>query len=155
VTLTDLTAAGAHTCAQGSNGQAYCWGGNFSGQLGDGTTTDRLTPTAVSAPAGVTLSGLTAGQSYTCALGSNGQAYCWGDNLRGSLGDGTTTHRPTPTAVSAPAGVTLTGLTVGSRHTCAQGSNGPAYCWGGNFYGELGDGTTTRRLTPTIVAATR
>jgi alpha-tubulin suppressor-like RCC1 family protein len=148
--LTSLTAGYPHTCGLTSGGTAYCWGYNASGQLGDGDTTSRLTPTPV--VGGLTFRSLTAGYPYTCGLMSGGAAYCWGDNSRGQLGDGTTTNRLTPTLVAG--GLTFTSLAVGvgGAHTCALTSGGAAYCWGYNPDGRLGDGTTTSRLTPTPVA---
>ena len=155
VTLSGIKLGNAHTCAQGSDGKAYCWGANGSGQLGDGTIAVRYTPTAVSAPTGVTLSGLSLGAGYSCAQGSDSKAYCWGANGSGQLGDGTITNRNTPTAVSAPSGVTLSGLSLGGQHSCALGSDGPAYCWGAGGSGRLGDGTPTTRSRPVKVASSR
>jgi alpha-tubulin suppressor-like RCC1 family protein len=143
--VTSFTAIAAgmfHTCAIGNNGRAYCWGSNGNGRLGDGTTTDRLTPVEVILPAGVTsFSAVSAGDRHTCAIGNNGLAYCWGENFNGKLGDGSQTHRSTPVAVTLPAGVTsFSAIAIGGAHTCAIGNNGRAYCWGYRGNGRLGDG---------------
>ena len=148
VKFTSLTAGNAHTCGLTSAGAAYCWGNNGSGRLGDNTTTERHTPTAVSG--GLTWSSLSAGASHTCGLTTAGAAYCWGWNNSGRLGDGTTTNRNTPTAVSG--GLTWSSISAGTTHTCGLTTAGVAYCWGYNANGRLGDVTTTQRLTPTAVS---
>ncbi|HEX6940942.1 MAG TPA: hypothetical protein VF158_16105 [Longimicrobiales bacterium] len=155
VHLTRLSAGYDHICADGSDNKVYCWGNNGSGQLGDSTNTNGPTPVAVQAPAGVTLSGVAAGLYHTCAAGSDGKVYCWGSNEFGQLGDGTNTNSSTPMAVEAPAGVTLSGVVAGSEHTCALSAAGPAYCWGTDLNGQLGDGRTIDSNVPVIVAATR
>lgn len=146
-----LTAEGEsyHTCALTDAGAAYCWGYNFFGELGDGTTTDRIAPTAVPAPAGARFTALSAGGYHTCGLTTAGAAYCWGLNYRGEVGDGTTTNQSAPTAVGTPAGVTFVALTVGGAHTCGLTAAGAAYCWGDNGNGQVGDGTATNRTAPT------
>jgi alpha-tubulin suppressor-like RCC1 family protein len=147
--LTSLTAGYSHTCGLTSGGTAYCWGWNASGQLGDGDTTSRLTPTPV--VGGLTFASISAGYDHTCGLTSGGAAYCWGFNIDGELGDGTTTGHLTPTPVAG--GLTFTSLAVGIEHSCGLTSGGAAYCWGYNIDGEVGDGTSgTARLTPTPVA---
>ena len=151
--LSNLTGGENHTCGIGSDNQAYCWGFNNFGQIGDGTIIDKTTPTQVSLPSGVTSwSNLTGGQNHTCGIGSDSQAYCWGRNNNGQIGDGTTTDKNTPTLVSLPGVLTsLSNLTAGGVHTCGVGSDDQAYCWGANFAGAIGDGTTTQRNTPTLV----
>ena len=157
VTLTQVSTGGFHTCALSSEGKAYCWGSNTYGQLGDGTITDRHSPVAVDTSGalnGVTLTHISTGNHHTCALSSDGKAYCWGSNSSGRLGDGTTTNRHTPVAVDTSGalnGVTLTHISTGFQHTCAVASTGKAYCWGFNSDGQVGDGTTTNRHSPVAV----
>ena len=152
VTFASLVAGTHHTCALGSDNKAYCWGYGSSGQLGNGGTSQKTVPTAVSLPAGVTFTGLAAGSVHTCALGSNGKAYCWGNGGSGRLGNGAATNQSTPTAVSLPAGVTFSGLAAGNLHTCALGSDSKAYCWGNGGSGQLGNGAATNQSTPTAVS---
>jgi alpha-tubulin suppressor-like RCC1 family protein len=88
------------TCGLTSAGQAYCWGGNSNGQLGIGSTTSSASPVAVSQPGGVTFTSIKAQNAGMCGLDTNGQTWCWGRNAWGELGDGSTTQRTTPVAVS-------------------------------------------------------
>ncbi len=147
------TAAGPyHTCSVVSGGGVLCWGGNQFGQLGDGTTVPAFRPTP--APVSGLASGvaaLTAGYYHTCALTSSGAVLCWGANFNGRLGDGTTTNRLTPVAVSGlTSGVVA--IAAGAHHTCAVTDGGAVVCWGANFDGQLGDGTTTAQATPVAVS---
>ena len=103
----------------------------------------------------VRLTRISVGGSHTCADGSDGKVYCWGDNFYGQHGDGTYGSQTTPVAAQAPEGVRLSGVSAGLKHTCALSTAGPAYCWGYNKYGQLGDGRTTNSLLPVIVAGTR
>jgi alpha-tubulin suppressor-like RCC1 family protein len=139
-----------HTCALTIAGQVKCWGSNTHGELGDGTTTDRHTPVAV---AGLSsgVSTISAGFSDSCALTSAGGVECWGSNRHGKLGDGTTTERHTPVAVVGLASG-VEAIAAGGLHSCALTSAGGVECWGYNFYGELGDGTTTERHRPVVVS---
>jgi len=146
-----ITAGVAHTCALTTGGGVKCWGANGSGQLGDGTTTNRATPTAVSG-LGSGVAAISAGGSHTCAMSSGGGMGCWGSNTYGQLGDGTTTNRATPTAVSGLDQSGVVAITAGRYHTCARTTDDGASCWGANYTGQLGDGTTTQRLTPTTVS---
>ena len=156
-TVSTITTSYSHTCAVLSDGTAACWGANHSGQLGNGTTTSSTTPVAVAMSGALTnktLTTITAGDSYTCAVLSDGTAACWGNNESGQLGDGTTTNSTTPVAVTmsgALTGKTVTTITAGNSHTCAVTSDGTVACWGNNGWGQLGDGTTTSSTTPVAV----
>ncbi|CAN5785332.1 hypothetical protein BH23GEM7_BH23GEM7_28460 [soil metagenome] len=101
-TVTGISAGWDHSCGVTAAGQGYCWGGNAWGQLGEGSTTPRTTPVAVAG--GVSFQSISAGSSnlegaHSCGLAPAGQAYCWGANFYGQLGDGTTAHRSTPVPV--------------------------------------------------------
>ena len=133
------------------------WGSNYSGQLGDGTNTNRDVPVAVDASgvlAGKTVTAISAGNFYSLALTSDGKVYGWGDNGYGQLGDGTTTRRHVPVAVNTSgvlAGETVTAISAGAIHSLALTSDGRVYAWGDNGQGQLGDGTTTDHNVPVAV----
>lgn len=134
-------------CASFGNGSAKCWGDiNASYTLGDGSTGTSLkgvTPTTFDE----NVVSLTTGYGHGCGLFANGTAKCWGYNLYGQLGNGTTTVSETPATILGLANVSR--LSSGSYTTCARTNAGEAYCWGYNTYGQIGDGTTTSRSTPT------
>ena len=141
---------GAHTCALAADGGASCWGGNDRGQLGDGTTTRRATPTPVSG--GLRFSAISAGLGHTCAVTGGGAAYCWGRNDRGQLGDGTRVTHPAP--VRIVGGASFRSVRTGAAHTCALSTRGDAYCWGSDAFGQLGGGANPGTgLRPVRVAA--
>jgi alpha-tubulin suppressor-like RCC1 family protein len=143
-----VAAGGSHTCALSTRGSVKCWGANFAGQLGDGTTVNRSLPVDVAGlPSGVTA--LAAGAEHTCALVA-GEVRCWGANFAGQLGDGTNANRDTPTVV-ATLPYPATAIAAGGSHTCAMLASGQVKCWGSNFSGQLGDGTNTNRNAPVDV----
>ncbi|HEX6374071.1 MAG TPA: hypothetical protein VF006_34405 [Longimicrobium sp.] len=151
VAFTSISAGHQHTCGLDSGGQAYCWGANASGQLGNNATAHRRTPVAVQHPSGVTFTSITAAETHTCALDTTGQAWCWGYGANGQLGGGFTFGDSIPAQVTHPSGVTFASLDAEYRHTCAVSTTGQAYCWGTNSNGQLGDNTTTTRYTPVAV----
>jgi alpha-tubulin suppressor-like RCC1 family protein len=144
-----IVAAGGHTCAIVTGGGVKCWGANSSGQLGDGTKTDRLTPVAVSGLSSGVIA-VSGSNVHSCAVTSGGAVKCWGLNNVGQLGDGTTIDHLTPAPVS---GLTtgVTAIASERAYTCALTNAGAVKCWGGNDYGVLGNGTTNNQLVPVSV----
>jgi alpha-tubulin suppressor-like RCC1 family protein len=158
--VAQISAGGYHTCALLTNTNSVdCWGYNYSGQLGDDTTTQRSTPVPVKGVGGVgTLSNVTqisAGFYHTCALLSGGTVDCWGDNGIGRLGNGTMANSSTPVSVKGVAGTgtlsNVTQISAGGYHTCALLSDNSVDCWGYNFFGQLGNGEMGHRTTPVSV----
>ena len=138
--FTTLTAGDLHTCALSETGVAWCWGSNADGQLGRGTTSTTARPNVVSSGS-TAFSAISAGASHTCAIDSNGVGYCWGSNVNGQLGIGTTTARSsTPVRVAGSRG--WRAISAGRTHTCAIAENGTPFCWGSNSNGELGTGSS-------------
>ena len=135
-------------CGLTTAGEVYCWGANYNGQLGDGTTTDRHQPTIVSGSHD--WAAVTAGRYHTCGLTKTGEAYCWGANNFGQLGNGRPgTQHASPALVSG--GHTWASVTAGYDHTCGMTIVGKAYCWGYNGYGALGDGELISQSIPVPV----
>ena len=156
LTFVAVSAGFVHTCGFTTAGAAYCRGGNYFGQLGDGTTTQRTSPHAVGG--GLTFAVVSAGFQYTCGVTTAGAAYCWGYNPVGELGDGQTSGpqlcsgQPCSTTPVAVLGrLTFAAVSAGYGHTCGVTTAGGAYCWGINYWGQLGDGDTTRRTSPIAV----
>jgi alpha-tubulin suppressor-like RCC1 family protein/predicted small lipoprotein YifL len=96
--MAGIVPGGVHTCALGPTSVLYCWGTNWNGTIGDGTTVDHFTPTLV--VTSQLFYQIATGIAHNCALTDPGVAYCWGRNYVGQLGDGTTTDRMVPTAVA-------------------------------------------------------
>ncbi len=123
-----------------------CVGANDRGQLGDGSSTDRASPTPVAG----SFSDVRAEAEGTCATAEAG-VRCWGANDRGQLGDGTTTDRALPTAVEGAAGHRL--VAVGARHALARSPDGGVSVWGDGARGALGTGRAAVELRATRVDA--
>ena len=152
VRFQNVSAGSYFTCGVATDSQAWCWGANFNGELGDGTKTRQLKPAAVKG--GHVFRQVSAGDYHTCGLTTDNRIYCWGYNGNGELGDGTRTARLAPKLVAGDHTWRL--VSAGSEHTCALTTDNQAYCWGLNAEGQLGDGTTEeRRLVPVQVAGGR
>ena len=150
-------------CALTNEGVAYCWGSSDYGKLGIGDVAPSTPFGPVSTPTpvlgGLTFRSITTGWSHSCALTSDGAAYCWGSDVGGALGVGGTAvctpgiqpdsiaqdwkricFRPQPTAVAG--GLSFISISAGYDYTCAVAVDGTAYCWGDNESGALGDPST-------------
>ena len=199
---TQLATGEGHACALDNAGNAFCWGHNHHGQLGDGTTTDSPKPVRVKLAAAAKQ--VAVGEDHTCALLTGGSVQCWGANEFGALGDGIDdgADNPLPQTVKGLTDATalrcgayhvcaaraqrvvscwgrnnrgqlgdnrasgdvstlpvaVGGLSdskavvAGEYHTCAQSESGTVSCWGGNDFGQLGDGSSVDRFTPVPVA---
>ena len=161
--VADISAGGHHSCLVKTDGSAWCWGVNMAGALGDGTTTQRTVPTAVSGMGSgvmqISAGGTEGSYETTCAVKTDGSAWCWGENQYGQLGTGGTTDALTPAPV-ADMGTGVGSISAGGStympdqvaHTCVLKTNGTAWCWGYNSYGNVGDGTTDHRYAPVAVS---
>ena len=142
------------TCAIDTDRVAYCWGYNYYGNLGNGTTTSTSVPATMAmtgALAGKVLVSISASVLNTCAIANDFRAYCWG--AAGTLGDGTNTASSVPVAVSTSgvlAGKSLKTIDTSYGHACALATDRNAYCWGRNTSGQLGNNSTTNALSPVM-----
>lgn len=159
-TLTNIISnyEGGLKCTIPSDGIPACWGDNYYGQIGNGTSGDSVsTPTSPDFSGvlnGKTVKDLVIGYSSTCVIASDDLVYCWGENGYGQLGNGSTTDSTTPVAVST-AGV-LNGLTVktlksNADTTCVIASDDKLYCWGYGRFGALANGSTANSTVPIAV----
>lgn len=142
----------AHNCALGEDKKVYCWGSNDKGQLGTGDTDALETPSAPALGLNDVVQ-IVAGAQHSCALDEAGKVHCWGGNDKGQLGDGlpieSDSFRSEPGEVVGLQGVTWI-ATGRQKHTCATTAE-ETYCWGNNFQGQLGDGTTNDSSSPKVV----
>jgi alpha-tubulin suppressor-like RCC1 family protein len=146
----EIAASASTTCARRGEGSVWCWGDGGQGRLGSGDTLDRAT----AAPVLGGLAGATqvaVGASHACALDSSGVVRCWGS--RQAVGDGGDQNRLTPVVVAKLGGVRQLVLGGGPTmsHSCALGADGHVHCWGSNFFGQLGDGSTNDSSVPVRV----
>lgn len=150
--ITQIAAGALHSLAVTNDG-LYAWGHNSQGDLGDGTTVNRLVPVKVQLPASVTwISGVSAGFMDSFAITNDG-LYAWGYNFFGELGDGTTVDKLTPVQIAFPSRTpftTLWSVAAGRYHTLAV-TDGGLFAWGQNINGTLGDGTRENSPVPLAI----
>ncbi len=150
-----ISAGNYHTCGiRANDSRVMCWGKNTEGELGDGTTSDKYTPTLINDSSAYLM--VSASHTHTCAIRANdSRVLCWGGNVDGEIGDGTTTSpRLNPTLANASYGFKY--ISTGIYDTCAiRANDSRMLCWGGNTYAQVGDGTAVNpRPNPTLTNIT-
>ncbi|MCA1789237.1 MAG: hypothetical protein LC667_05085 [Thioalkalivibrio sp.] len=167
--FTDIAAGGNHSVALDLEGNAWAWGSNDYGQLGDGSGSDQSTAVPVAMPPDTFFDAVKVGDYHSLALDADGNVWAWGRNQAGQVGGGAFSASSEPVLVDMPTGVTITTIRAGwnhslaldaegtiwawggGNHTMALNRDGTAWAWGRNTYGQLGDGSTTRRSAPVAV----
>lgn len=139
-TFVQIAAGKAFTCGLDDTGSVWCWGSNSDGQLGNGVIASPYwEPSVQAVGGGHTFASIVAGGFHACGLTASGEAWCWGRNGDGQLGDGedgASGDQSTP--VHVRGGHTFTSLTAGGFDTCGLTADGAAWCWGADDHGELG-----------------
>lgn len=148
--ITAIVAGDTHTCVLARGGRVRCWGANDAGQLGNGSTTHSSTPVDVSG-LGSGVRAISAGGQHTCALTDRGRVQCWGANHWGQLGNGK--MNPSSSIPVDVAGLAsgVQAVTAGGYGACVLTNDFGVRCWGTNFWGQLGNGTTTGSAIPVDV----
>ncbi len=156
-TMVDVVSGNDFTLALDSAGKAYGWGGNGSGQLGNGSSNSSSVPVAVDMNgvlAGELLVALDAGYSHALAVSSHGRVYAWGSNVASALGAGALPYALAPVAVDDSgvlAGRVINAVAAGSYFSLALADDGRVYSWGRNQWGQLGDNSQLDRSAPVAV----
>ena len=139
-----------HNIALGNDGNVYVWGFNSQGQLADSALNDKLVPTKIDLPGGITAKAVSASSNTCVAIGNNDTVYDWGKNGNGQLGNNTQTDRVTPQSANLPTGITPVSLTSGAFFNSCLGSDGNIYAWGQANNGQIGNGNASGNvLVPT------
>ena len=147
----DIVVGAMHVCLLALDGHPWCWGFNHDGEVGDSTQVDKGIPTSVRNTTAV-FTQLALGTGLSCGLTAQGEVFCWGANDGGVLGTYGIGGQRSTTPINAAPGWNFSAIAVGHHFVCGLTSAGKVYCWGDNERGTLGDGTTTRRITPGLVA---
>jgi len=135
-----------HSCAILIDASLWCWGRNNHGQVGDGSTTNQVSPIQIDLGTGVDAVAVSAGNEHTCAITGAGDVMCWGYNIRGALGDGTTSDSTSPVLANHSTGERAVALIAPSRSTCVIFENGSVGCWGNKYTVFTDRGTVTANV---------
>ncbi len=146
-----VSAGEAHVAGIKADGNIYAWGRNTSGQLGDGTISDRATPAAIVVTGTASWSSVACGSNHTVARRSDGTLWAWGSNASGQLGINSNTDAPFPTKIGTATN--WSGVACGANHTVAWRADGSLYAWGLNSQGQLGDTTLANRTAPVRIGS--
>jgi alpha-tubulin suppressor-like RCC1 family protein len=153
MTLVSVSVGNDYGCGVDADGAAYCWGVNDEGVLGSESNKESITDEAL-VPArvagGLRFASISAGLGlHACGLTATGEAYCWGWNEDGQLGNGTKTSSKVPVAVTG--GLRFASISVGHFHTCGVSVDGAIYCWGATEMGGMGTGSSSGSTKPVLV----
>jgi len=156
-----ISLGGTHSIALSSKGRVFSWGNNAKGQLGDGTSTRKLTPVEITNQFDLAedevISFITLGERHSAALTSKGRLFTWGWNFYGRLGNGTTTSSLFPIDITSHFNLhsneVITEVSLGVSHSSAITSEGRVFTWGDNAGGQLGDGTLSNKSSPMDITA--
>lgn len=153
-TAQTITVGQEHSCAITTAGYLACWGYNSFGEFGNNSEYSSITPVPSLDTSGTQLlngvKAIAAGDGHTCAVTDTGGVQCSGLNNRGQLGNNSTSNRDVPVAVTGLSGAVVA-LAAGTYHTCSLNTDGGVMCWGYNFYGSLGNDTTSDSHIPVAV----
>ena len=122
----------------------WSWGRNSTGQLGDGTTTERTNPIQIKPEKQFTQ--VSAGYGFSLTIDEEGNLWTWGKNDYGQLGNGTKSYKKVPEQIKQ--GIKFAQVSAGNSHSLAVDYEGNLWTWGNNGSGQLGDGTTNNRVVP-------
>lgn len=151
----------SYSCALVDNGDLYCWGNNFSGELGIGTNVNTSVPTKIDMSGvlnGKTIKSVGIGNSTTCVIASDDLAYCWGDGGEHLIGNGSDSNQSSPVAVSTTgvlSGKKIKSLHMDHRTACVIADDDKVYCWGNGEEGQLGNGADASSNEPVAVSTTK
>ena len=137
-----------HSLALLSNGTVVSWGNNTNGQLGNGNTTQQLTPSIIDNLTNVIQ--IAVGGNHSLALLSNGTVMSWGLNSSGQLGNGNENQQNTPVQVLNINNAIA--ISAGNDFSLALLSDGTVMAWGNNTNGQLGDSTNINKSTPILIS---
>lgn len=142
--ITSIACGYRLTLALKNDGTVWSFGENGVGQLGigiSGSGTESYAPVQVNGLTSITA--IACGWEHCFAMKNDGTVWAWGGNYYGKLGDGTTTDRSTPTQIPSLTGVKVVNGGCGAAHSIGVKPDGSIWAWGGNYYGQLGNGTLT------------
>lgn len=148
-TAVAVFAGGKHSCGLTSIGEAFCWGDNGRGQLGDGSRVNRTAAAFVRT--GLRFRTLSLGWAFTCGITVHDELFCWGENSDGQIGAGTA-GGPVDSPVSVNNTLKFATLGTGYAHACALTTDNIAYCWGNDSFGQSGNGPAAPSRSPVRVS---
>ena len=139
-----VSASWMYSCGLTTAGGAYCWGAVGMAEMLQYQPVTRYAPEQ-------SFASLSTGMLHVCGLATGGTAWCWGFNDHGQLGNGSTNEAFSKDAMKVSGGLTFKSLSAGGAHACGVATNGVAYCWGDNDFGQLGNESKTASKVPVRV----